>query len=160
MRDIYHQMSSIVTPTQKYTYSWTPSSVFGKPSNMAAIKGKFYSTTLVTLRTTDATGCFGEDTATVTVFIPFADFIPTVFSPNGDSHNDVFGLPDYFEIEQFDVYNRWGALLFRGSASNPSWDGIYEGKVVPIGTYMYIIKAKLKGTVYEFEHQGTVSVLR
>ncbi len=160
VRDVSHELSATVTPAQAYTYSWTPSAVFGKNTNTAVKNGKFYTTTLVTLRTTDANGCFGEDTATITVLIPFADFIPTVFSPNADKHNDVFGLPDIFEIEQLDVYDRWGALLFKGSKDQPVWDGTYGGEYVPTGSYMYIIKAKLKGTIYEFEHQGTIGVIR
>ncbi len=160
VRDIPHQLNSTVAPVQTYTYQWTPGSVFGSSTNKPAINGKFQTTTLVTLRTTDNNGCFGEDTATITVLIPFGDFIPTVFSPNADKHNDVFGLPDIFEIEQMDIYNRWGELLFSGSATNPNWDGLYKGEFVPQGTYVYMIKASLKGTDYKFEHHGTISVVR
>lgn len=160
VKDIPHQLNSTVSPVQTYTYQWTPGSVFGSSTNKPAINGKFQTTTLVTLRTTDNNGCFGEDTATITVLIPFGDFIPTVFSPNADNHNDVFGLPDIFEVEQLDIYNRWGELLFSGSATNPNWDGLYKGEFVPQGTYIYMIKASLKGTDYKFEHQGTISVVR
>jgi gliding motility-associated-like protein len=160
IRDVLHPLSCTVTPTQIYTYNWTPSGVFGTPSNYAVINGKFQTTTLVTLRTTDVNGCYGEDTATITVLIPFTDLIPTAFTPNGDGHNDVFGLPDYFEIEQLDIYNRWGEMLFKGSKDNPGWDGKFMGSVVPEGSYMYIIKAKLKGTSYTLEHQGIITVLK
>jgi len=160
VRDIWHTLSATASPTQTYTYNWSPSTVFGTQTNLMSINGRFQTSTLVTVRATDAKGCYAEDTASIEVIIPFVDFIPTAFSPNGDNINDVFGLPDIFEIEQFDIYNRWGALLFKGSATNPNWNGQYEGQTVPIGTYMYLIKVKLKGTVYSFEHEGTISVLR
>lgn len=76
-------------------------------------------------------------------------FIPDAFSPNGDGLNDTFRIkniqyifPDY----QFEIYNRYGKLLFKGGINHPEWDGrtsegsAISGGVVPNGVYFYIIK--------------------
>jgi gliding motility-associated-like protein len=69
--------------------------------------------------------------------------VPNAFSPNGDGVNDQFmplnyGLEDY----QFAVYNRWGELLFLTSSTVAGWNGIYEGKLQEIGTYVYVVSGK------------------
>jgi gliding motility-associated-like protein len=160
VRDIPHNLSSNVTPLQTYTYQWRPSSVFGNSTNQSSINGVFQSTTLVTLRTTDNDGCYGEDTATITVLMPFILQMPNAFSPNNDGINDVFKISDYFDVEQLEIYNRWGELLFKGDAKNPTWDGKYNGQTVPEGSYLFLIKARLKDSKYVFEHQGVISVIR
>jgi gliding motility-associated-like protein len=40
------------------------------------------------------------------------------------------------------VFNRWGALLYQASRYNAgnAWDGTFESKPVPIGTYYYTIE--------------------
>jgi gliding motility-associated-like protein len=160
VRDISHNLSSSVTPLQTYTYQWKPSSVFGNSTNQSSINGVFQSTTLVTLRATDNDGCYGEDTATITVLMPFILQMPNAFSPNNDGINDVFKISDYFDVEQLEIYNRWGELLFKGDAKNPTWDGKFNNTVVPIGSYLFMVKAKLKNSSYSFEHQGTVTVIK
>ncbi|MGM0650716.1 MAG: gliding motility-associated C-terminal domain-containing protein [Bacteroidota bacterium] len=37
-------------------------------------------------------------------------------------------------------YNRWGQLLYEGGTGTDPWDGTYNGKPVPTGSYIYVIK--------------------
>ncbi len=65
---------------------------------------------------------------------------PTAFSPNGDGRNDLYrpALPsdcDVFDL-QFEVYNRWGELVFVGNKAQ-SWDGTYNGDPAGMDTYFY-----------------------
>ena len=81
------------------------------------------------------------------------------FSPNGDGVNDFFGLPDIFEIVQFEIFGHWGTHIFRSSPSAPNWDGTFKGDEVPVGVYRYILTAKLKGTEQIVDHAGTITVI-
>lgn len=68
-------------------------------------------------------------------------FIPTGFSPNNDGENDswtISGLENYPNAT-INVFNRWGQLLFEGGPSNPTWNGMYLGELLPTADYYYII---------------------
>lgn len=99
-----------------------------------------------------------SDTATVR-FEDCILFIPNVFSPNTDGDNDVFEI---LGIEKnpnsvLEVYNRWGTLVYRNENYQNNWDGKHykNGKLVPDGTYFYILNVTRKEKVYK----GTVTVL-
>jgi gliding motility-associated-like protein len=67
--------------------------------------------------------------------------IPTGFSPNNDGENDswtITGLENYPKAV-IQVFNRWGQLLFDGGLSNPSWDGYFQGKLLPTADYYFIV---------------------
>jgi gliding motility-associated-like protein len=67
-------------------------------------------------------------------------FIPSVFTPNGDEHNEVFRPVTYFisEIDySFTVYNREGMLLYSTNDPHKGWDGTYLGNHVQGGNYVY-----------------------
>lgn len=98
--------------------------------------------------------CVSTDGIAVTVTLTDCDpgeyefMIPDGFSPNGDGVNDTFRIP---EIEflypgfSFEIYNRYGNLLFKGNSNNPEWDGhatesgTVTSGVVPNGVYFYIV---------------------
>jgi len=67
--------------------------------------------------------------------------IPNVFSPNGDGINDSWRIKylDNFPNAIVDVYNRYGQLVFHSIGYSKNWDGKYNGKDVPVGTYYYLI---------------------
>jgi gliding motility-associated-like protein len=72
-------------------------------------------------------------------------FIPDGFSPNGDGINDFFVInnPTGSPIS-FEVYNRWGNVVYKSSAYTNNWsgkctEGIYIGQDLPAGTYYYIV---------------------
>jgi gliding motility-associated-like protein len=58
-------------------------------------------------------------------------------------------MNDFFEIEDaqyypgilVEVYTRWGEKIFSstGYSDDQRWDGTYNGKDVPLGTYYFII---------------------
>gem|GEM_PF-1290947 len=66
-------------------------------------------------------------------------YIPNAFSPNGDGLNDRFELQSRCRISQYElaIYNRWGEQLFKSSAITQSWDGYYQGELLPVGEYVY-----------------------
>ena len=68
--------------------------------------------------------------------------VPNTFTPNGDGTNDYWiirGLDLYPKVQVF-VFNRWGEQLFYSQGYGHPWNGFYNGKPLPMGTYYYLIK--------------------
>ncbi|PCJ66649.1 MAG: hypothetical protein COA58_04110 [Bacteroidetes bacterium] len=105
-------------------------------------------------------GC--SDTAMRSInYIPSISLlVPSAFTPNGDSRNDVFG-PRFVERHSdysLNVYSRWGELLFHSTDVNESWDGTYKGQKCQLGAYIYVIGYS---TAQQFKSvKGTVTLLR
>lgn len=111
-------------------YLWTPSTFLNNPNINNPISNPTDSITYF-LTVSDSIGCFGRDTITVRVFrLEPGLYVPTAFTPNGNSINDVFrpialGIRS---LDYFRVYNRWGELVFATSEIGKGWDGNYKGK--------------------------------
>lgn len=96
----------------------------------------------VEYRITDSLG--QQSTATVSVTIVCEKVL--VFngiSPNGDGKNDVWhilGIEQYPQNE-VRVFNRWGNQVFErsGYTNAEPWDGVWNGRDLPDGTYFYVI---------------------
>ncbi|MEO6132553.1 MAG: gliding motility-associated C-terminal domain-containing protein, partial [Saprospiraceae bacterium] len=95
---------------------------------------------------TDTAGCVASDSMRLTVIVPRIIFIPTVFSPNGDSKNDYFFISGRFNLVNIGfltIYDRWGNMLFNKIDGTPGvetdgWDGKFNGSPVSPGVYVYI----------------------
>lgn len=68
-------------------------------------------------------------------------FIPNTFSPNGDGLNDAILIKNDCNTDMsFDVYSRWGALVYRSSAKVITWEGTtFSGAVLSEGVYYYVL---------------------
>jgi gliding motility-associated-like protein len=96
-------------------------------------------------------GCESNRIA-VTVSVCSEVVIPDGFSPNNDGINDTFGIENLailFPNFKLEIFNRYGNLVFKGTASNPSWDGKASGggvnlgeNILPVGVYFYILDFK------------------
>ena len=87
-------------------------------------------------------------------------FIPTAFSPNGDLTNDVLFVrgANIRELD-FQLFNRWGELVFETTEINKGWDGTYEGKKVDPGVFVYQVKA-ICFDGQEFIDKGNITLLK
>lgn len=70
--------------------------------------------------------------------------LPNVFSPNGDSQNDLLYFskipdPDFFDEFNLKIFNRWGQELFASNSPIEGWDGKFESKEVLQGVYYYVL---------------------
>ena len=87
--------------------------------------------------------------------------IPNAFTPNGDDVNQNFKpvINNYLMKYNFEIYNRWGELLFTTEDPNAAWDGTFNGKPVQEGVYVYILYATdLLGNFHK--EKGDVTLLR
>ena len=68
-------------------------------------------------------------------------FLPNAFTPNSDNLNEVF-IPTYYgnillEKYSFQIFNRWGQILFETNNSTEGWNGTYKGLMSKTGVYVY-----------------------
>jgi gliding motility-associated-like protein len=88
-------------------------------------------------------------------------YVPTAFSPNNDRINDVFGPVNQctgVSFYKFEVYNRWGELLFQSSNENDKWNGIYKDAQQPLDDYVYILTYRQNNK--DYYQKDTFSLLR
>jgi gliding motility-associated-like protein len=148
--------------TNASTYQWDfdngTGSIAEDPSSVVFSPGTYN----VTLYTTSIDGC--KDTATVTVQSDETSaLIPSnVFTPNGDSDNEIFkpisqGIIEFSAV----IYDRWGMKMYEWSDVNSGWDGkAKSGRLAPDGTYYYIMNAKgADGKEYK-DLTGTVQLIK
>ncbi|MGB0850556.1 MAG: gliding motility-associated C-terminal domain-containing protein, partial [Bacteroidia bacterium] len=76
-------------------------------------------------------------------------YAPNSFSPNGDGLNDKFRFETLFitnaKTEQyadfeFQIFNRWGQIVYQSTDLHTPWDGSYQNKIVKPGIYHYKVK--------------------
>ncbi len=67
--------------------------------------------------------------------------VPNAFTPNSDGINDVWDIKDlqYYPSCTVEIYNRYGEHLYHSTGYGQAWDGTYNTKSLPFGTYYYII---------------------
>jgi len=114
------------------------------------------NTTTYYLVATSINGC--QDTASVVVTVLTTVVIPNTFTPNGDGINDLWEIPSliYYPKCQVSVFNRYGQQIFHSNGYTKAWDGTYNGKQIPGGTYYYLINLENGSSPYS----GYVEVIR
>ncbi|WPU99833.1 gliding motility-associated C-terminal domain-containing protein [Mucilaginibacter sp. cycad4] len=95
---------------------------------------------------------------TVSVIVPEKIVVPNTFTPNGDGYNDTWFIPGLLSYANctVNIYNRYGAMMYRSVGYQQPWDGTNNGKSVPSGAYYYVIDTK-NGSA---KLSGEVTVLR
>ncbi len=141
--------------------TWSPAASITSGANTYTPSVQPPSTTTYTLTVKDNNNCTSTDDAVVTV-IPYCLSVKNAFSPNGDGINDKWivtnGSACTSQIIAV-VFNRYGSQVYKSDNYTNNWDGTYEGKPVPDGTYYYVITYKLiNGKTQVLK--GDVTVLR
>ncbi|WP_027002865.1 gliding motility-associated C-terminal domain-containing protein [Hugenholtzia roseola] len=102
-----------------------------------------------------------ESAVTVAIFEGCFNTIPNTFSPNGDGVNETWEVPlfEAYPALHLQIFDRNGTLLFDAPQGFEAWDGTFEGKPLPEGTYFYQVDL---GTPFEQrrKHQGFISLIR
>jgi gliding motility-associated-like protein len=100
----------------------------------------------IALTITDQNGCEVTRNITITDECPDAS-IPNAFSPNGDGVNDTWGIRGFENnsAEVVSVFNRYGTKLFESKGYRNPWNGKFNGKILPPGTYYFMISPNNKG---------------
>jgi PKD repeat protein len=121
-------------------YKWQPSTYLDNP-NIAnpVMKARDAITYVVT--GTNNLGCTDTASLKVTVIASAVITVPNAFRPSG-RFNPVLRpvLRKVNELRLFEVYNRWGQIVFTTKTMGEGWDGTYKGIAQPTGTYVWILE--------------------
>lgn len=147
-----------LTPTvsdNNVSYLWTPNiDINDNTLKNPLITGDVDRT--YTLQITDSRGCVSTDSTFIKVSPLIV--IPNTFTPNGDGINDFWnieGLIAYTDAT-VDVFTRYGQRVYHSVGYNTPWDGVYNGKALPVGVYYYVINTKLFNQVLS----GSITIIR
>lgn len=98
-------------------------------------------------------------------------YVPNTFTPNNDGVNDLFGpILSGIDADEFDfqVFNRWGEVVFKSTDPQQQWDGSFRGNeegysgeyYAPDGIYVWRMLVKSKYAPVIEEVTGHVLLLR
>lgn len=152
--------TTTVTATGGLTYLWSP--IDGLIcASCATTAASPYVTTIYIVKGFDMYGCKNMDTVVVKVDYICADFfVPNVFSPNGDGLNDVVNIHGAcIASYNFQIFNRWGELVFETKDPAVSWDGTFRGKPMDTGVFMYSADGITRDGS-PFSAKGNITLLR
>ncbi|MCB9274307.1 MAG: gliding motility-associated C-terminal domain-containing protein [Lewinellaceae bacterium] len=110
-----------------------------------------------------ASNSCGEATAAIALQplgCPSCFYIPNAFSPNDDGRNDAFSPIAACEVTdyRFQVFSRWGSLVFESGSPGAAWNGTAQGSPLPAGVYAWVLTYKL-GRELQMQ-EGEVSLVR
>jgi gliding motility-associated-like protein len=89
---------------------------------------------------------------------------PNVFAPGGSiPDNQTFHIINNLglaEVQSLTIFNRWGEPVFDSARDGKTvWDGSYQGKLQPMGNYVYMASVKIPGTGEIKKAEGNLSLL-
>ena len=121
------EINFINTSTNGTSYLWSFGdsiySTFESPSHFYDYPG-LYDIKLIVV---DSNHCIDSVMQGITIYYDFVLYLPAAFTPNADGNNDQFG-PQGLRLEEyksysFDIYNKWGEIIFETEDINEWWDG-------------------------------------
>jgi len=121
-------------------YEWIPATGLSNaliPNPVAII----FTNTQYTVFVRNDDSCFAKATVNLKVYDRPDVYMPNAFTPNHDKLNDVLRpIAPGISINMFKIYNRMGKEVFSSRNIVAGWDGTYQGKDAPAGTYVWIIE--------------------
>jgi gliding motility-associated-like protein len=110
----------------------------------------------------DKNNCTDRDTLVVTQKDCLEGlYVPSAFSPNGDGINEVFKPILLGDIQSFSfqIFNRWGQLVFKTSQPGAGWDGRVGANKQDNNMFVWSCIYQLYGQPVQ-KRRGTVMLVR
>ena len=87
---------------------------------------------------------------------------PTAFTPNNDVLNDQFRILelDNANVLDFQIFNRWGQVVFNNADGSAAWDGNFQGSPQPREVYIYVLTFQRRTDATAITIRGQVTLLR
>jgi gliding motility-associated-like protein len=154
------------TTTEGSAYLWTfgdgESSTTEHPMHEYTYPGVYP----VTLTVTNTYGCEGRITDEVVVTNDFQVYIPNSFTPNNDGLNDVF-MPvmegmEFVTRYEFQVFNRWGEVVWETTNPNIGWAGNPKGEdyYSESETYSYQLIIEIEQSAETKVYRGLMTMVK
>jgi len=120
------------------TYYWTPATYLNNPNVLQPVATP-PDDIVYTLHAQSA--YCGDDTSSVFIRVYQRLTIPNTFTPNNDGINDEWDIKNLFTYPECTVmvFDRYGQQVFQSYGYTQPWNGRYHGRLVPEGTYYYLI---------------------
>jgi gliding motility-associated-like protein len=156
------ELQSTLNATGGVVYYWWPENTLSNPQ-IANPVATPHETTTYHVRVTSENGCFAEDSVQVKVLANEGRnnfLLPTAFTPNNDGVNDYFGIRQWGNVTglKFFIYDQWGHRVFYTGNASIAWNGTFNNKLQPPGTYVYYLEGDtVCGHVVR---KGTVVLIR
>ena len=155
-----------LTSTCATNFSWSPAAGVDTTDIPNPVITPSFTTTYAVIFSNPALPCVRTDSIRITVVDPTTldckdILLPSAFTPNDDGLNDTYGISNPFvagEILAFQIFDRWGNIVFETVDPLDRWDGSYQGSPVNPGVFLYKIQFRCKGE--EGLLSGSVSVIR
>ncbi|MCX6271382.1 MAG: gliding motility-associated C-terminal domain-containing protein [Bacteroidetes bacterium] len=148
---------AVLTATGGSIFEWSN----GSSTPAINVQPSFTSTYSVTVSETfENVQCSGIQEYTVivtecsTVFIPNA-FTPKGYNPNFKPIGDFMGINNYV----FQIFDRWGKLLFETTNPEEGWDGTSHGQYMQGGVYAYRLSYSKAIDGAKVEKIGTLTIV-
>ncbi|MCY7409885.1 MAG: choice-of-anchor L domain-containing protein [Chitinophagales bacterium] len=149
-----------LTVTGGTSYNWFPSTYLTDPNSSTPTSVQPQDTIVYYVTVVSDNGCIRIDSVTINVRWDALVVLPSAFSPdagvNSIFHVIVRGI---FTLNHFNIYNRWGQMVFTTNDINAGWDGKFKGKAQPVGVYVY----EVSGTDHvgnTISRKGNVTLVR
>ncbi|HXU26078.1 MAG TPA: gliding motility-associated C-terminal domain-containing protein, partial [Bacteroidia bacterium] len=152
--------STQLNATGSTSYTWSPATSLSSSTVANPIANPTVTTTYVVNGT--ANNCGNTDSVTVFVEINCNGdvFVPTAFSPNGDGQNETECIMgNCIETLNFFIYDRWGEKVFETTDQKICWDGVFRGKQMDPGIFVYHLKVTFTNGK-EITKKGNISLVR
>jgi gliding motility-associated-like protein len=153
------QVYQISPQTNCDYFSWFPSAGLDNPYGSNPIANPLVSTKYIVNATTEA-GCKIVDSIVITVDPQTLLALPNAFTP-GTGPNSEFKIikEGIATLNSFNIFDRWGILVFSTSNIDKGWDGTYKGVPQPFDVYVYEINA-VTSAGKPFIKKGNVTLIR
>ncbi|HEY0668189.1 MAG TPA: gliding motility-associated C-terminal domain-containing protein [Sphingobacteriaceae bacterium] len=154
-------LTSAGTFSGELTYSyWTDPSTSVSVANPREVgsSGIYY------IKITNHYGCTSVFPVTVIIHEPPEVKVITTntFTPNKDGINDYFTINMVGEVRvsYLKIFNRWGQLIFSTSQISNFWDGTFDGKDQPMGSYYWMLEGMDEYRNQKITQAGSITLIR
>jgi gliding motility-associated-like protein len=122
------------------TYVWAPAETLSDPTISNPIASPVTTTTYTVVGSLTG-GCSASKEIIITVNGSSLNIkVPPAFSPNGDQSNDILDIDGILNYPNcvLTIYDGRGRRIFQARGDGDKWDGNYQGRPVPEGTYYFV----------------------
>ncbi len=152
---------SPLTISNSVNYNWTPITYLSHNHDSTAliqipISAPQDSIVYILTVTNKENECQSSDS--LILYILHQPIAPNAFSPNGDGINDTWILKNIEEYPNpiVQIFDRNGQNVYLKEGRYKPWDGIFNGRPLPIGTYYYIVNPRNGQPLFS----GSVTIIR
>ncbi len=121
------------------------------------------ATYIINLLVTSDNGCQGSISLPIIIEPEILIYIPNTFTPDNNELNQTFDIfISGIDLVSYNlkIFNRWGEIIWESFDVNTSWDGTYNGLLVPFGTYNWQLTYREVSGGENIVKTGSVNVVK